>query len=242
MIIEALLISFLMMIAAGFSSITGFGTSTISIPILLFFFSLPQTLLFVGIMRLIATVWKLVLFRGQFIWRLIFIIGVPAVLASTIGARAMLLYSQFVSKRLLGIFLISYVIFILLRPHFKLPQNSYVAVGGGALTGFSAGMFGISGPIQSAFLSAFDLAKVTFIFTTAVLDCLVDISRLTTYLVVGKIELIPTLLLGLVFSIPAIYLGAWLARRILYGIPQFYFRYVLLAFLAVVGCHWLLWG
>ena len=173
---------------------------------------------------------------------IVLIVGLPAVFASTVGARTMLLYSELVSKRLLGVFLVAYVIFILLKPRFKLSQNSAVAFGGGAVTGFSAGMFGISGPIQSAFLSAFDMPKITFIFTTAILDCLVDVSRLTTYLVVGKIQLIPTLLLGLVFSIPAIYLGAWLARRILHWIPQIYFRYVILSFLAIVGLHWLLLG
>jgi len=241
MIIEALLISMLMMVSAGFSAITGFGTSTISIPILLFFFPLPQAVLFVGIIRLIGTIWKMILFRSEFLWRLIIIVVVPAIFASILGAQTLLHYSDYLSKRVLGVFLLVYVMLLFFRPHFKLSQKSSIAIGGGVLTGFSAGIFGISGPVQSAFLSAFNLPKVQYIFTIAFLDCLVDVSRLSSYLI-GGISMMPIFLLALVFSIPAIFFGALFARKIVDGIPQIYFRSIILLFLSIVTLRWLIWG
>lgn len=241
MVLEAFLISLVMMVAAGFSTITGFGISTISIPILLFFFPLPQALLFVVIMRIVSSLWKILLIRDGLAKSLILMIGIPAIFASFLGANTVLFYSKYISRQVLGVFLLFYVVFIFLKPHFKLSKKSAVTMGGGALTGFSAGVFGISGPLQSAFLSSFDLPKFTYIFTTAFLDFLIDVPRVSVYLT-GGIKLMPILLLSLLFSIPTIFLGVFFARRIVHGIPQIYFRYVILIFLGIVGARWLIWG
>jgi uncharacterized membrane protein YfcA len=247
MLLEALGISLLMMVATGFSTVSGFGTSTISIPILLFFFPLPETLLFVGMMRMIGTFWKLFLFRGQVLLRarqifsIVFFIGLSSVIASILGAWTLLTYVEQISKRFLGIILLIYVIFIFVRPRFKLAPNKLVSVPGGALAGFSAGIFGISGPIQSAVLSIFDLPKVTYIVVAASLDAIIDTSRLTFYLM-GGTALLPVFVLGLVFSIPAIFLGTTLARNILYRIPQRYFRIVIILLLGIISLRWIIWG
>lgn len=241
MVLEALGISFLMMLASGFSAVTGFGTSTISIPILLFFFPLPQTLLFVGIMRLVATLWKMFLFKDNVYWKLIIIMGVPATFSSIFGAKVLLNYSDYISRRLIGFLLFVYVLFVFFRPHFRISKKSIAAAVCGSLSGLSAGVTGIGGPIQAAFLSMFHFKKVTYIFTVAVLDSLVDISRLTTYLL-GGVTLIPVFLLGLVFSIPAIFVGAFVARKIVYVIPEAYFRFIVVLFLGVIAFWWMIWG
>lgn len=229
------------MFAAGLSAITGFGTSTISIPLLLFFFSVPQTLLFVAIIRFVGAWYKLFLFRGRFVWHLIITIGLPAVFASVVGAKTLLAYSDYISKQVLGGLLLFYVVFIFIKPHFKLSEKSFVSVGGGILSGFSAGIFGVSGPIQTAFLSAFDLPKITYIFTTAVLDSMIDVSRISVYLMDG-ITMIPLFIIALICSIPSVFLGVWLARNVVHRIPQIYFRFVVLVVLGVVALRWLVWG
>lgn len=241
MVVEALLISLLFLFASGFSAVTGFGMSTIAIPVLLFFFPLPQTILFVGCMRFTASLCKFLMFRDRFVWELIVLIGLPAVIASFFGAHSLLLYESYISLRLIGFLLLVYVLFILLKPYFKLSEKSIVAMGGGILSGFSAGTFGTSGPILSAFLSAFDLHKITYIFTIAIFDFLIDTTRILTY-VTGGIKLGPIFLLGGLFAIPAIFVGTWAARSILSRIPQQYFRFVIMVFLAVVGFRWVIWG
>lgn len=258
MVLQAIGISLFMMLSAGFSAVTGFGTSTISIPVLLFFFPLPQTLLFVGIMRLISTLWKMFLFREKlrpdltaFVARLVIAIGLPAAFASVMGARTLLAYTEYISMKILGVLLLIYVIFMMLRPHFKIVWHnstygskialSIISLGGGSLAGFTGGVFGISGPLQAAFLSLFNLPKGTYIFTAAALDGLIDVSRLTTYLL-GGINLLPVFVLGLVFSVPAIFLGALLGKKIVHVIPQVYFRFVVILFLGVVALRWIVWG
>lgn len=241
MIFEAIIIVVLMTIASAVSAITGFGTSTISIPLLLFFFPLPQVLLFVGIIRWFVTIWKMILFHTGFRWEIILGFGLPAAFASFLGAQALLYYADYLSMHVIGVFLLSYVAFIIIRPHFKLAKWPGVMVSGGALSGFSAGIFGISGPIQTAFLSAFDLPKMMLIFTVATTEFFIDTVRLGTYLL-GGMHLIPLLFLALILSIPAVFFGAWGAKRVLHGIPQQYFRFVVLLFLGIVGLRWALWG
>ncbi len=67
---EIPLILFVVIIASGIGTMTGFGTSTIMVPVLLLY-PVPQTLFFVGIVHFFGNVWKLLLFRKGVQWRLI---------------------------------------------------------------------------------------------------------------------------------------------------------------------------
>jgi uncharacterized membrane protein YfcA len=62
-LMEITLISVVVIIAAGIGTMTGFGTSTIMVPIMLLFYPLTQTLFFVGIIHFFGNIWKLLLFR-----------------------------------------------------------------------------------------------------------------------------------------------------------------------------------
>ena len=68
---EIPLIAVVVIIAAGVGTLTGFGTSTIMVPIMLLFYPLPQTLFFVAIIHFCGNIWKLLLFRKGISWRLI---------------------------------------------------------------------------------------------------------------------------------------------------------------------------
>lgn len=249
-VLEVIGISLLMLLASGFSAITGFGTSTLSIPLLLFFFSVPQTLLFVACIRFFGGLFKMIWFWNhqqhsgvskKLFYRLLLMIGLPAMVASFLGAKTLLYYSDYISKQVLGGLLLAYVLFIFLKPHFTLSEKSLVCASGGAVAGFSGGLFGISGPVQTAFLSAFNLPKMTYIFTTAALDCMVDSSRLFVYLRDG-ISFIPLFIYSIICSIPAIFIGIWLARYVVRKIPQNYFRFVILGVLGIVALRWLIFG
>lgn len=76
----------IVIVAAGIGTMTGFGTSTIMVPIMLLFYPLPQTLFFVGIIHFFGNVWKLLLFRGGVQWRLILSFGIPGIAATYLGA------------------------------------------------------------------------------------------------------------------------------------------------------------
>lgn len=234
-----MLIALLVVGASIVGTLSGFGTSSIMVPTLLFFFPLSQTLLFVGIIHWAVDVWKVSLFRQGLRWRLILLFGVPGVALTFLGARLMFSFPEAVLSQTLGGFLLAYVAFLFLNPSLKIPQSDATAVAGGALSGFSAGIFGVGGAIRGAFLAAFSLPKAVYIATAGAIGFAVDATRVTTY-VLGGAVLPPHLLWGLFLFIPASFLGAWIARKLVDRIPQGRFRSVVALFLLLVGARLLL--
>jgi uncharacterized membrane protein YfcA len=213
---------------------TGSGTSTITVPVLLFFYPLPQTLLFVGIVHWFGNVWKLILFRKGFQWRLILSFGIPGIAATFLGASLVFNIPGTVLSRILGTFLICYVIYLFLRGSFRIKPSLFAGACGGTLSGFLAGVFGIGGAVRGLFLTAFDLPKEVYIATAGAIALIIDTTRLTTYLLKGA-RLEQLLLWGLTLFIPASFLGAKIAKSVVNRIPQEHFRKVIAAFLLLVG-------
>lgn len=231
---EILYIAALTVLAAGVGTLTGFGTSTIMVPVLLLWLPLPQTLLLVGVIHWFGNVWKMSMFRQGLNWRLIMLFGLPGVVMTFIGARLIFSVPEELLSRILGAFLIGYVVFLLIKPRFKLSQRNTTAVVGGGLSGFLAGIFGVGGAVRGAFLSMFDLKKSVYIATAGAIGLAVDSVRLTTYFSQGT-RLEPEMLLGLLAFIPASLLGAWLAKSVVKRIPQSSFRAVVAIFLLIAG-------
>ena len=77
----------LTLISATVGTMTGFGTSTIMVPTLALFLPLPQVLLFVGIIHWFGNVWKMLLFKEGFNWKLILLFGLPGVIVSPVVER-----------------------------------------------------------------------------------------------------------------------------------------------------------
>lgn len=236
---EILYITLITILAGGVGTLTGFGTSTIMVPILLFFLPLPQTLLLVGIIHWFGDIWKMLFFRKGFQWKLILSFGAAGILASFLGANIVLSVSETLLSRILGGFFIFYVLFLFYNPTFKIPKKSFTAVSGGALSGFLAGIFGVGGAVRSMFLSAFDLPKAVYIATAGAIAFFIDITRIATYLGNG-IRLDESYLWGLLLFIPASLAGAALAKKVIDRIPQEQFRRVIAVFLFVVGVKFLI--
>lgn len=229
----------LTVLAGAVGTITGFGTSTIMVPVLLFYLPLPQTLLLVGIIHLFSDLWKVLLFREGVRWKLIAAFGIPGVLFSFFGARIVFAAPAVLLIRLIGVFLIVYTVFLFVRPKFTVRASTATAVTGGALSGFVAGVSGIGGAVRSAFLSVFDLPKSVFIATSGAIGIAVDAARLATYVLDGtRIDVL--LLRALPFFILASYIGARGAEKIIGHIPQKKFRAIVALFLLLAGIRFLL--
>jgi len=85
----------LTLIASSIGTVTGFGTSTIMVPVLSLFLPIPETLLFVGIVHWFGDVWKMLLFKKGFDWKLTLLFGIPGALVSFWAASLPLsLYSN----------------------------------------------------------------------------------------------------------------------------------------------------
>lgn len=236
---EIALILFVVIAAGGVGTMTGFGISTIMMPLILLFYPVPATLFFVGIIHFFGNVWKLLLFRRGLRWRLILSFGIPGVVATYIGASLVFSIPAAVLSRILGSFLIIYVIYLFVESSFRVKPNLVFGSFGGALSGFFAGIFGLGGAVRSLFLTAFDLPKAVYISTAGAIAIFIDAARLATYFKNGA--RLPTLLLyGLPVFIVASFLGAAIAKRIVDRIPQEHFRKVIAVFLLLMGIKLLL--
>ena len=236
---EIIYITILTFFASMVGTMTGFGTSTIMIPVFLLFSSLPQTLLFVGIIHWFGNLWKILLFRKGLNWSLILGFGLSGIIASFLGASLMFEISEEILKKILGGFLLAYVIFLFLKPDFRLEKSQKNMITGGALSGFFAGIFGVGGAIRATFLTAFDLPKAMYLATAGSIALLIDSTRIITY-VRGGVRLEPILLWGMLIFIPASFLSAKIAKKIISHIPQKSFRLFITIFLALVGLYFLI--
>jgi uncharacterized membrane protein YfcA len=241
---EVILITFVVVIASSVGTLTGFGTSTLMVPVMLSFYPFEQTLLFVGIIHLFGNIWKLLLFRKGFRWRLILSFGIPGIATAYLGAILVKLAfdkSPTVLLRILGAFLICYVIYLFLKSSFKVKPGLSTGVCGGALSGFLAGFFGMGGAVRGLFLTSFDLPKAVYIATAGAIALIIDTTRLTTY-VINEVRLPNLLLWGLLIFVPASFLGAKIAKSIVDKIPQEHFRKVVAVFLLIMGIKLLIFS
>jgi uncharacterized protein len=238
---EVILLCLLTLFASGIGTATGFGTSTVMIPVMVLFVPVPIALLFVGIIHLFGDIWKILLFKRGFDWALLLGFGISGIAASYLGASLSLQAQVIPLERILGAFLILYVIYLLIKREWALPKTYGTAIGGGLLSGFFAGLFGVGGAVRGAFLTVFNLPKEVYIFTSGLIALFIDITRVSRY-VWGGTRLQEDLLFALIFCIPISLGGAYLAKKFLNRLPQKYFRSFVGIFLALVGLRLLIWG
>ena len=236
---EILAIVLLTLVASTVGTMTGFGTSTLMIPVLVSFFPPAQAIFLVAIIHWFGDIWKVALFRKGFDLRLFAVFGVVGLATSYLGAAISLGADEQMLLRLLGAFLAVYAVFLIARSKFRMPPGGVTAISGGALSGFFAGLFGIGGAIRGVFLSAFDLPKATYIATAGAIGILVDSTRIVAYLR-GGTTLPRELLWGLLLFIPASFIGAKVAKRVVERIPQERFRTIIAVALLAVGFKLLL--
>lgn len=237
---QLLLLSVLTLVASAIGTATGFGTSTVMIPVLTLFVPMPIALLFIGIVHLCGDIWKVLLFKRGFDWRLILAFGLSGIAASFLGASLALQAQAFPLKRILGAFLILYVVFLFLKREWTLPKTDATAICGGVLSGLFAGFFGVGGAVRGAFLTAFNLPKEVYIFTSGLIALFIDVTRVSRY-IWGGTYLEHDFLIALILSIPVSFLGAHIAKRFLTKVPQRSFRIFVGVFLGLVGAKLLIW-
>lgn len=233
-------IAILTLVSATIGTITGFGTSTIMIPILVMFMPAVEAIFLVSIIHWFGNLWRILLFKSGLNWKLFVLFGISGLIASYFGASLSLEIDASILLRLLGVFLAVYAISLFLKSNFKVKAGTKTALAGGVLSGFFAGIFGIGGAVRSAFLLAFDLQKAVYVATAAAIGLLVDSTRVLTYYF-GGTQMNEKLWWGLVLFIPISLLGAQIAKKIVDKIPQEKFRIVVTVFLLLIGLKLAIW-
>lgn len=231
---EIFYIGLLTVFASTIGTMTGFGTSTIMVPVLAFFLPPIEAIFLVAIIHWFGDLWKITFFRSGINLKLIALFSASGILTSFVGAYITLGADQDILLRFLGALTSLYTIFLFVEKKFQIPANAGTALGGGALSGFFAGMFGVGGTIRGAFLSAFNLPKAVYIATAGAIGIIVDSTRIVAYFTGGAI--LPSYFwYGLLLFIPLSFLGANIAKKIINRIPQEKFRFIISIFLLIIG-------
>jgi len=202
---------------------------------MLLFLPYPETLLFVGVVHWFGDVFKLFLFKRGLNLKILLAFGIPGTILAYIGASLTFQISTVILSRFVGIFLILYVIFLILRPKFKIKPNTATAFLGGGFSGLLGGLTGVGGgAVRAVALTAFNLQKEVYVFTTGAVGATVDASRILGYFV-GGTRITHVLLIGLPFFVIASFVGVKIGKILVDRIPEKKFRLVVAFFLFIIG-------
>lgn len=223
----------LALLAEIIGTLGGFGSSVFFVPLANQFYSFHDVLGITALLHVFSNLSKIVLFRKGLNKKLLIWLGIPAVVSVIIGGLLTSVFDDQVLTALLGIFLCSLSLFFLLFPKTKFKDSKRNAIGGGALSGFIAGILGTGGAIRGLTMAAFGLPKDIFIATSASIDMGVDLSRGVIYWSQGYIgseawTLLPWLI---VISI----VGSWLGKKLLTYVSEEKFRKISLGLILLIG-------
>ena len=228
-----LLFVILALAAEVIGTMAGFGSSTIFLPLALFFVDFNAALILVAFLRAFGNIGRLTFFWQGLDKRLILIFGVPSVLLAILGALLVNYTPQNLLKLILGIFLLLFSITSMAKPEFKFKSSKRNAIIGGSLSGFLAGLIGTGGALRGAFLTAFKLKKEVYIATAAVMALAVDITRIPIYFSSGFLAQEFYYYLPLLFIIAIA--GSYIGKKIVNRIPQNIFRKVVLMAIMIIS-------
>lgn len=227
-------------IAEIVGTIAGFGSSTIFLPVALFFVDFKTAIILVAIFHISGNISRITFFKHGLNWKMLATFGIPSVLLALLGANLINIIPQDILKLILGIFLISFSAFSLKSSKSKIPANQKTLVAGGALSGFFAGLIGTGGALRASFLTGFNLEKFTYIATAASIALMTDATRIPVYISQGFLDerfyyYIP-ILIGLAVA------GSYLGRRIVGKINQEVFRKIVLIAIILVSIKFVVDG
>lgn len=229
-----LLIILIVFFATCIGTCTGFGMGTLTLPLLMFFFPAQQALFLVAILHGAMNLWRMILFRRGLAWRLIALFGIPALIGSFFGALLVVHIDPMLLARILGVFLIVYVIMLSTHPHMHLPQNVVTASFGGALSGFSGGLIGMQGALRAAFLRGYNLKKDVYLAVSAAVGIIVDIVRTIKYWHSGITLPVPAWYVWVIL-LPTTYIAAYTGQLLVKKVSHERFMMWISIALALIG-------
>lgn len=214
-------------------TVAGFGTSTVFLPLALFFVDFKTALVLVAISHISGNIGATAFFRHGLDKKLILLFGVSGVILTIIGAYFVIYIPQNILQIILGIFLLIFSIYSLLKPNFNVKAGNKNTIIGGSLSGFLQGLMGIGGPLRGAFLISYNLEKYKYIATLAVIAVAIDLTRIPIYFANNLLEpqyyyyIPPLIIIGI--------LGSYTGKRIVNIIPQKEFKKIVLIAIAITS-------
>lgn len=223
----------LALIAEILGTVGGFGSSLFFVPIAGYFMEFYTVLAITALFHLSSNIVKIVIFRKGFDKRLIIQMGVPAIVFVFLGAYLTRFFETKILEIALSLFLIALSLILLIFKSVKLKPNTGNAIGGGIISGFLAGLVGTGGAIRGIALASYNLDKITFIATSAIIDLGIDSGRSLAYFLNGYVKnemlyLIPMLM---VVSV----MGTFIGKKVLDLVSEKQFRSIVLVLVLLTG-------
>ncbi|MDX8552282.1 sulfite exporter TauE/SafE family protein [Tenacibaculum sp. 1B UA] len=223
----------LALIAEIIGTIGGFGSSVFFVPIGNFYFDFYSVLGLTAIFHLSSNVSKIFLFKKGLDKKLLINIGIPSVVFVILGGILSKYVNSAYLEIFLGVFLVGFSAFFLIKNKFIVSPNKKNAIIGGSFSGFSAGLLGTGGAIRGLTMAAFNLEKSVFIATSAFIDFMIDFSRTFVYYNNGYIHNHDLKYVPFLFVIGLV--GSFIGKKTLAYIPQSKFRKLSLSFILLIG-------
>lgn len=227
-------------VAEIIGTMAGFGSSTIFLPLALFFVDFKTAIVLVAIFHLFGNIGRVTFFRHGFDKRIILQFGVPSVLLSLLGAFLIGIIPQPTLKLILGMFLIITSGSFLAKPGLKFPANTGTFVAGGSGTGFITALVGTGGALRATILQGFNIEKAKYIATAATIALVTDFTRIPIYISQGFLTEQYYLYLPMLFGIALA--GSFVGRRIVAKINQELFRKMVLLATILVSIKFIVDG
>ncbi|MBI5625081.1 MAG: sulfite exporter TauE/SafE family protein [Elusimicrobia bacterium] len=221
-------------VALGASLLTffsGFGLGTLLLPAFAAFFPVDAAIAMTAVVHFSNNIFKLILVGRKADLKVAARFGLPAIAASFIGAKALLLLTALPELSRYGLwdrtFHVTWVnlviaglmlAFAALEAFPSMAGKSFDRKHlplGGVLSGFFGGLSGHQGAFRSAFLMRCGLDQQTFVATGVVVACLVDATRLTVYASRASSAMVAGNVLLIAAAMASAFLGAWLGARLI---------------------------
>jgi len=234
MAIESLLLFLaLALLAEILGTVGGFGSSLFFVPIAGYFMGFHSVLAVTALFHVSSNLVKIVIFRNGFDKNLVLKVGIPAVIFVLLGAYLTRFLNTGTLEIILAVFLILLSATFFIFENVKIKPTTGNAIGGGILSGFLAGLVGTGGAIRGLTLAAYNLNKMTFIATSAVIDLGIDASRSFAYYFNGYVKQDILYLIPLLMIVS--FIGTYTGKKILDHVSEKLFRGIVLGLVFVTG-------
>jgi uncharacterized membrane protein YfcA len=223
---------------AWLSAVAGFGGGVLLLPVFTALFGLRTAVPTLTLTQLASNGSRVWLNRRHLSWPIVGRFALGAVPFALAGGLLLATAPLAPLQRVLGVFLLTVVVWRRLAPSPPKPQpRAFVAVG--AASGLGSALLGSVGPLTAPFFLAYGLVRDAYIGTEAACALVMHVTKLAAY-GAGSLLGPRVLVLGLVLT-PATLAGAWLGKRTVDRISDRVFVLLVEAGLVAAGLLFVFW-
>src|ERR1700744_1860214 len=226
------------LIAGTISGIVGTGSSIMLMPVLIYQYGPKQAVPIMAIAAVMANLSRILAWYREVDWRACAAYSVPAIPASALGARNLLVLPLLIVDFSIGFFLI-----VMVRTRHWLARHSFklslwhLAIGG-AVIGYLTGIVVSTGPLNVPLFLFYGLTKGAFLATEAASSLGMYVSKFVTFQRFGALT--PDIALQGLIAGSSLMAGAFIAKRFVLHLKPEAFRLLMDGIMLAAGLS-MLW-